>query len=90
MNGLERVECGPERAERRIGQETKFRRRQKTPTENGWGFIIGGETRNRTRVRFQNQIVTHGHRVHGFDDLVSNQVGSVYSPHSCNERINGT
>ncbi len=33
-----------------IGQE-------KTPTENGWGFIIGGGTRNRTRVRFQRQIV---------------------------------
>jgi hypothetical protein len=35
-----------------IGQE-------KTPTENGWGFIIGGGTRNRTRVRNPIQIVTH-------------------------------
>lgn len=34
-----------------IGQE-------KTPTENGWGFVIGGGTRNRTRVRFQNQMIT--------------------------------
>lgn len=34
-----------------IGQE-------KTPTENGWGFIIGGGTRNRTRVRLPSQMVT--------------------------------
>ncbi len=27
-----------------IGQE-------KTPTENGWGFVIGGDGGNRTRVR---------------------------------------
>lgn len=26
-------------------------RQEKTPTENGWGFDIGGGTRNRTRVR---------------------------------------
>jgi len=26
-------------------------RQEKTPTENGWGFIIGGGGGNRTRVR---------------------------------------
>ena len=50
-NGQERVECGPERAEsltcvvRRNPQEragTGAIRQEKTPTENGWGFIIGG------------------------------------------------
>ena len=26
-------------------------RQEKTPTENGWGFVIGGGGGNRTRVR---------------------------------------
>lgn len=26
-------------------------RQEKTPTENGWDFIIGGGTRNRTNLR---------------------------------------
>jgi len=26
-------------------------RQEKTPTENGWGFVIGGAGGNRTRVR---------------------------------------
>ena len=26
-------------------------RQEKTPTENGWGFVIGGDGGNRTRVR---------------------------------------
>ena len=52
-------------------------RQEKTPTENGWGFIIGGGTRNRTRVRFQNQIVTHGSLGRGFDDLAEPQLGAT-------------
>ena len=44
-------------------------RQEKTPTENGWGFNIGGGTRNRTRVRFQHQIVTAWLRGREFDDL---------------------
>ncbi len=30
---------------------TGAKRQEKTPTENGWGFIIGGGGGNRTRVR---------------------------------------
>ena len=50
-NGQERVECGPERAETLTGEVRRSPRehagtgaigQEKTPTENGWGFIIGG------------------------------------------------
>jgi len=62
-NGLERVECDPERPIRVAGEVagvcsnsheyagTGAIRQEKTPTENGWGFIIGGDGGNRTRVR---------------------------------------
>jgi hypothetical protein len=53
-NGLERVECGPERAirvagevRRRSGEPHEYAgtgaiRQEKTPTANGWGFMFGG------------------------------------------------
>lgn len=41
----------------------------KKPNREGLGFEYGGGTRNRTRVRFRNQIVTHGSFGRGFDDL---------------------
>ena len=46
-------------------------RQEKTPTENGWGFVIGGGTRNRTRVRNPSQIVTPPPWGRGFDDLAT-------------------
>ena len=58
-NGQERVECGPERGERLAGEVRRNPRehagtgaigQEKTPTENGWGFIIGG---GRTPVQFR-------------------------------------
>jgi hypothetical protein len=50
-NGQERVECGLKRADRVSGEVRRLPRehagtgaigQEKTPTENGWGFIIGG------------------------------------------------
>ena len=53
-NGQERVECGKERAIRAAVEVRRFPqepprthgsgaiRQEKTPTENGWGFVIGG------------------------------------------------
>ena len=45
-----------------IGQE-------KTPTENGWGFIIGGQFGNRTRVRLPRQRGRHCYFVPGLNGL---------------------
>ncbi len=59
-NGQERVEYGPERAGRLTGAVRRNPQehvgtgeiwQEKTPTENGWGFVIGGGGRNRTAVR---------------------------------------
>ena len=55
-NGQERVECGRERAIRAADEVRRLSHRrnpheyagtgaigqEKTPTENGWGFVIGG------------------------------------------------
>jgi hypothetical protein len=61
--GQERVECGHERAIWPIGEVCRLSHEpaqtrgncryqmKKAPTENSWGFVIGGGTRNRTRVR---------------------------------------
>ena len=40
-------------------------------------WLSGGGTRNRTRVRFQNQIVTHGSFGRGFDDLAEPPLGAT-------------
>ncbi len=59
-NGAERAKCHPGVARRpreevhRDSQEpaqTRGSAQEKTPTENGWGFVIGGGGGNRTRVR---------------------------------------